>query len=293
MNNKPLHDIGDDEIRIISRSNSDGDGCRTSGHSPKRKVIVMVSFVAMVLIGLLIAMFYPSASEGVADEQLPDTGTETEMIPAVDVAESSAQGHVIISDTIVGQVRLTIFRPVDALPELHVGNDILSDSDAVFVVQAADVRSDNGGIVGAYVQKGELRSKGQAKSGFCAIIGGQLTIGVADATPFLEQALASDGYFFRQYPLVVANQLVENKPQGKALRKALAELNGQVVVIMSQEKLTFHDFSQSLVGLGVTNAIYLVGASAYGFAIDSDRNKVVFGQEDKNASGNTNYIVWR
>lgn len=204
-----------------------------------------------------------------------------------------AHGFVSISDTLVNKIPLTMFKPTNLAPTLQIGTDVLNDSTVRFVVQAADVRGDNGGIVGAYVNKGELLSKGQAKSGFCAIIGGKINIGVADATPFLEQALETDGYFFRQYPLVVANQIVENRPKGKSLRKALAELNGETVVIMSQEEMTFHDFSQSLVDLGVTNAVYLVGGKGYGFAIDSEGRKNEFGRQLKNMRPNTNYIVWR
>lgn len=160
------------------------------------------------------------------------------------------------------------------------------------MVQAADVRRDNGKIVGAYILDGELLSKGQAKSGYCAIIGGKISVGVAESTPLLEQALESNGYFFRQYPLVIANQVVENKPKNRSQRKALAELNGEIVVIMSEGRLTFHDFSQALVDMGVTNAIYLVGSSTYGFAKDADGNKFEFGKPNETGYPFTNYIVW-
>lgn len=218
------------------------------------------------------------------EEIKQDTIIESEPITA---------GFVAISDTLINKTPLTIFKPTNLTPTLHIGTDVLNDSTAKFVVQAADVRGDNGGIVGAYVNKGELISKGQAKSGFCAIIGGKINIGVADATPLLEQALETDGYFFRQYPLVVANQIVENKPKGKSLRKALAELNGEPVVVISREQMTFHDFSQSLVDLGVANAIYLVGGKGFGFAIDSEDRKNEFGRPLNNMLPNTNYIVWR
>ncbi|MCM1292361.1 MAG: phosphodiester glycosidase family protein [Bacteroides sp.] len=216
-----------------------------------------------------------------------------ENIPESIAAYHIGSGFVDISDTIVNNVALSIFKPIDMTPTLHIGSEVLNDSTAKFVVQAADIRRDNGGIVGAYVDKGELISKGQAKSGFCAIIGGKINIGVAEATPLLEQALETDGYFFRQYPLVVANQIVENKPKGKSLRKALAEIDGEPIVVMSREKLTFHDFSQSLVDLGVNNAIYLVGSTTYGFVVDSNGKKIEFGRQVNQMPQNTNYIVWR
>ncbi len=152
---------------------------------------------------------------------------------------------------------------------------------------------DNGEILGAFVLKGNLLSTGRSKAGFCAIIGGAITVGVADTTPFLEQALDSGGDFFRQYPLVVGSQIVENKPKGKSYRKALAELSGKMVVIMSCDKMTFHDFSQALVDLGVTNAIYLVGSTAYGFARVEDGSIVTFGEKVENSPEHVSYIVWR
>ena len=188
---------------------------------------------------------------------------------------------------------LVILTPRDATPQLHIGIDVLQAPDVVMAVQAADIRSDNGGIVGAYVVEGNLVSKGQAKSGFCAIIDGNITIGVADATPFFEKAIESNGYFFRQYPLVVGNQLVENKPKGRSLRKALAEWNGTTVVVLSHSRLTFHDFAQTLVDLGVANAIYLVGSEAFGFAVDSEGNRTEFGKEAPSPEASTNYIIWR
>ena len=72
----------------------------------------------------------------------------------------------------------------------------------MLVAQAADVRRDNRQIVGAYVINGEMLSRGKAKSGFCAIIGDEVMIGVAQTTPLLERATEENGFFFRQYPLV-------------------------------------------------------------------------------------------
>ena len=158
--------------------------------------------------------------------------------------------------------------------------------------QAADVRGDNGQIAGTFVLNGELMSKGEAKAGFCSIVDGELSIGVADATPMLEQVLTEGGYFFRQYPLVVGGQIVENKPKGKAIRKALAEIGGRTCVVMSKERLTFHDFSQLLIDMGVRNAIYLVGSSSYGFYVNEEGNKILTGGKPNTEIENVNYIIW-
>ncbi len=292
------HDIKDDEIRIIT-SESKEDPSSRHPHMEKHRLVIAISIAAAIICiaAICYVVFANHSHSNELELATNETTVKEENATNADVdligPEEMKSGYILVSDTIVNKVVLSIFKPINLTPTLNIGTGTLNDSTAKFVVQAADVRDDNGGIVGAYVNKGELISKGQAKSGFCAIIGGKITVGVADATPFLEQALETDGYFFRQYPLVVANQIVENKPKGESLRKALAELNGEPVVIMSREEMTFHDFSQNLVDLGVTNAIYLVGGKGYGFAIDENGQKITFGRQLKKMHENTNYIVWR
>lgn len=256
---------------------------------------VVVCVLVALLVGWMISDFGDNEDPVVVIESTDSTVGESNGGSDIvtDTIAPVAGGYVEVCDTTVGNVPLLVITPVNATPRLHIGTDALNDSDIVLAVQAADVRGDNGDIVGAYVIEGQLKSKGQSKSGFCAIIAGMPTIGVADSTPYLEQALESEGYFFRQYPLVVANQIVENKPKGKALRKALAELNGKIVVVIGRKRQTFHEFSQTLVDLGATNAIYLVGSLAYGNARDIDGNLIEFGKVSDNAPENTNYLIWK
>lgn len=279
-------DIDDNEIRVISP-----DGGRGIHARPRRLFFIAIACATVAIVALVIALIWSGDDADDAEsEQLAATQVAT---APPDTASVAKKGYVEITDTIIGGEPITILTPRDAVPQLHIGIDALQSSDVVLAMQAADIRGDNGGIVGAYVLKGNLVSKGQAKSGFCAIIDGKTTIGVADATPFLERAIEANGYFFRQYPLVVGNQLVENKPKGRSLRKALAEWNGNVVVILSHERLSFHDFAQMLVDMGVSNAIYLVGSEAFGFAVDADGKRTEYGKEAPSPSVSTNYIIWR
>ncbi|MCM1111255.1 MAG: phosphodiester glycosidase family protein [Clostridium sp.] len=296
---KDQHDIDDNEIRIISSDQVSQN--KHSTRQPKKplKKIIVIAIVAAAILGAILWLSSgdedseenPARLELVTDSaepvetDSPRDSTETDL--------AAPKGYVSISDTVVCGVELTLFTPVGLTPVLSIGTDVLDDTTAMFVVQAADVRGDNGGIVGAYVLGGELLGKGQAKAGFCAIVDGQMTVGVADSTPLLEKALENDGFFFRQYPLVVGNQIVENRPKGESLRKALTEINGHPVVVMSREPMTFHDFSQSLVDLGVSNAIYIVGGKSYGFAIGPNGEKTEFGRKIRNPLPNTNYLVWR
>ncbi len=281
------------QLETISRNKSrDSENRRTL----RRIIFWVLGIIAML--GILVYIFLRDSED---DEELQITVENVAEPLAVqtlapEVPEEPAvapKPYVVLTDTVINGVSLSIFEPCNATPVLSVGAQVLEDSTAVFVAQAADIRRDNGEIVGSYVVEGELISRGQSKSGFCAIVAGNVTVGVADATPYLEKAIEADGYFFRQFPLVVGRQLVENRQTGKSLRKALAELNGSIVVVMSKTRLSFHDFSQALVDLGVSNAIYLVGSTSHGFAKDFDGKRIEFGKLSGQFAPKTNYIVWK
>ena len=289
-----LNDIGDDEIRIISRG-VNGIHCPSqpdSGDSKKSPWgrVGCVAIVVAIIVAVVWLLFWHSSDDTTEQESLAVT---TEGASNSDEVVLHKKGYVEILDTVVGRVPLVVLTPHDAVPSLHVGADVLQSKDVVLAMQAADIRSDNGGIVGAFVVEGNLLSRGKAKTGFCAIIDGTITIGVADATPLFEKAIESGGYFFRQFPLVVGNQIVENKPRGDSLRKALAEWRGAIVVVMSRTAMSYHDFSQILVDMGVTNAIYLVGSSSAGFAVNSHGIRTNYGEPSPPLYENVNYIVWR
>lgn len=305
MSNKRL-DINDDEIRIIAPVNSSS----TTGGDPDHKshprhklstaAITLLVIAACLLAGTII-IYVSRSDKEVAEPNIDVAAEESYLIEMDDIPvlapktplTSTGNGYVEIIDTIVNRVPLAIYTPRDAVPRLSIGVETLKDTSAVMVVQAADIRRDNGQIVGSYVVDGELVSRGQSKSGFCAILSGYTILGVADSTPYLEQAIDSKGYFFRQYPLVVSGQVVGSNLEQRALRKALAHFRGTISVIMSKEPMTMNDFSQSLVDLGVTNAIYLVGSTAYGWARDSNRDIHTFGTRSHRPPHFTNYMVWQ
>ena len=225
-------------------------------------------------------------------EETTDAVTDRKPQIIYDDTKTGVKGFTIARDTTLNKKEFLILTPENARPRLIIGNEFINNPNIILATQAADVRGDNGQIAGAFVLNGELMSKGEAKAGFCSIVDGELSIGVADATPMLEQTLTEGGYFFRQYPLVVGGQIVDNKPTGKAIRKALAEIGGRTCVVMSKERLSFHDFSQLLVEMGVRNAIYLVGSSSYGYYVNEDGNKILTGLEPNSEIENVNYIIW-
>lgn len=297
-------EIQDDEIRIIGME-PENDGTEGPDKPDKpdddvkkrrrsRKVFWWI--VSLVLFVAALVVFFcwevMRDTEELPIDKLYDRSIDVPL--ALDEEPHlTFTGYTEIVDTVVGGERLTLLIPRDAVPQLVVGPQAVADTTAVLLVQAADVRGDNGGIVGAYVLDGELLSRGQSKAGFCAIIDNNVILGVADSTPYLEQAIESGGDFFRQYPLVVGGLAVENRLALSSLRKALAQLDGQTVVVLGHRSQTLNEFAQTLTKLGVTNAIYLVGSTAYGFARDRAGFLLEFGEKVSDPAPNTNYIVWQ
>ncbi|HBC21515.1 MAG TPA: hypothetical protein DC009_05440 [Porphyromonadaceae bacterium] len=193
----------------------------------------------------------------------------------------------------VGDWSFKILYPHNAVPTLAVGKNTPDEAaSAVLITHAADVRADNEQILGAFVLKGNLISRGKSKGGYCAIINGQMTIGIADATPLLETATETEGYFFRQFPLVVDGQVVENAPYPKAAHKALAQIDNEMAVVISEDNLSFDEFSEALIKLGVDNAIRIVGGESYVAYRTADGETVTQGRKESPYE-NANYIVWR
>ena len=288
------HDMNDDEIRIISRH---PDSPQKKDPSSRRVKWIALFLSLSIVIAIILLLLYLKFSNRTSapdhlDIRMERMGSPSDSTsPISSDSISSERAYVEMTDTVVGNQPLTIFIPRLGKPRLQVGVEALQNEDAAFVLQAADVRKDNGGIVGAYVLEGNLLSRGQSKSGFCAIINDELTIGVSDATPYLEKAIEQDGYFFRQYPLVVGGQMVENKLKLSSLRRALADLNGETVVVMSRKRMTLNEFAETLIELGATNAIYLVGSTSYGFARDCNGDRIIFGNQKEHPFQNSNYIM--
>ena len=295
-------DIRDDEIRII--------GDTSPQHTPHSRrglwAMVAIGCVAVALIAIVCLVLTKRDAELREDEPAyfePQTEV-AELLPTPKPqllgreVDSLAQGFCEIRDTLINDIPLRIYIPHNAELSLHVGRMNKEDSTVVYTAQAADVRADNGGIVGAFVLAGEPKAWGLSKQGFCASIDGKVTIGVAENSPLFEQATEKGGYFFRQYPLVDNGVLVENNPKNKSVRRSICDRRGEIFMVETLSQESFHDFAQALVDLGVDNAIYLVGSNSYGWAIKEDGTLQDFGDENRykgrhRMPKNTSYIVWR
>ena len=231
--------------------------------------------------------------EGQFEESENIDSDENDLIFNFSVADTAHSG-VLVRHLEINGIPMNIFFPLNCIPSLHIGKVSSGNEDILMAFQAADVRKDNGKIVGACVHQGKVVSEGLAKKGFVSLIEGQISLGMTDHSPLFEAAIQHGGDFFRQYPLVADGRLIENNPKNISIRRGICQRRGVIFVAETLVPVSFHDFSQALVDLRVTNAVYLVGSQyACGFYRKLDGELVTWGQESFSRSKNISYIVWR
>lgn len=291
---KKEKEISDDEIQVIG------------GKKKKPDILMIAIYIFIIGAFILICYLYWSIfisppptlpepeEQGYFEPSEPSPAPPSIIMPLAK-ADETGKGFIEIADTTINDIPLRLFMPHAVKISLHLGYLDRNDSSILFAAQAADIRADNGGIVGAFVLEGEPKAWGLSKKGYCAIINDTVTVGVADNSPLFEEATEKGGYFFRQFPLVDKGSLVENELKGKAVRRALCDRSGEIFTVETLSNESFHDFAQALVDLGVDNAIYLVGSCAYGWATDAEGQRHEFGNPEppKKRWKNINYLVMR
>lgn len=282
-------EIRDDEFRVIGARG----GGKPKGFMGPRGVLLVAALVLLLLIGLLLVLKLTKHKPDYREDGVFDPvgySAIMELTPLGQTTDSTWTEHL---DTIVNDVRLSVYIPHNSIPELTLG--VPSKDGMILAAQAADIRADNKKILGAFVLKGKPLAWGLSKKGYCAIIDGIVSVGVSENSPLFEEATEKEGYFFRQYPLVDNGTLVENEPKNKTTRKALCVRARQHFVVVSETDESFHDFAQALVDLGVENAVYLVGGhGSAGWWLDSEGNLSPFDEITRSGNfKNETYIVWR
>lgn len=296
MSNR-YNDIRDDEFRVIGQSSAPSVQ-NSSGNGRKKWPWILAALMISAIIITVCLLngkeedtdLVNAAYDPVELAQEPQI-TEIQRLGNYDESEDKAYTEHL-KDTI-NDIPLNIYIPHNAVPELCVGRPDISDKSIVLATQAADIRADNGKIVGAYVIKGKPLSWGLSKKGYCGIIDGKITIGVADNSPLFEEATEKEGFFFRQYPLVDNGTLVENELKGKSIRKAICDRKGEIMVIMTETPESLHDFAQALIDLKVDNAIYLVGGQSYGFYNSIEDERIVMTDDIRYNYRYINFILWK
>ncbi|MBQ0086782.1 MAG: hypothetical protein KBS72_03740 [Bacteroidales bacterium] len=292
--NKRTDEIRDDELRVIGQS-SKSNSCS--------KLLKKYWFVAVLAIILVIAtiIILPHTSHNESVQEVFDPSAS--LVPCEEVSEpiqllgdysdTSGVAYTEHLQHTINDIPLDIYIPHNAVASLSIGTPDIKDKSIIFVTQAADIRADNGKINGAFVLAGEPMAWGLSKKGFVSIIDNKIIVGVADNSPLFEEATEKGGYFFRQYALVNNGVLVENEPKNKSIRKAICDRGGEIIIVMSQNPESFHDFAQALVDFRVDNAVYLVGSDSYGFYRDKYDHFVQICEKRRGGYKYENYIEWK
>lgn len=149
---------------------------------------------------------------------------------------------------------------------LTMDEAVMADSAGIApmaIIQATDIRKDNGQPVGDIVIDGRRLAGGKSRKGYCAIIGGKVIIGIDDGYEVMNYCIEQGGSFFREYPLIVDGVIYENNARGKKERRALVAQGNSIYVFESIDRESLYDFSTALLNSGVKNAINLPGGINY------------------------------
>lgn len=279
-----LDNIGENEIRIIG-ANPD-----TQQKPPKRKPWYLVVIAAVALVIGIMAYIIRGCNSEPSDTETPVK------IESDTIIECS--GYVEMADTMINNVSLHCYIPVNAKPKLVLG--LIKDIPGKYILgaMAADFSVDNGiySVTGAFVIHGEMLNHSKSKYGFCALLKDTVIIGNDLTTAYFEKAIEERGDFFRQHALVHESEVV-NKVISKvcALRRSLCRLNdGRLCIIDTDMSVSLDDFSEALRQYGAVEAIALMGTgAAVRWATDEAGRRYIAGADEYDFPNDVvNYIVW-
>lgn len=290
-------DINDNEIRLIGSS---ADSTRPSWRRPL--LIVVAATVLLAVVVLLCFTAAKSRKAQLSDElgvYDPQPTNLTQPHPLRDwlySQDSVTRSGCALKDTIVNDIAIRLYLPLNASPALEIGMRPLLDNRVILAFQAADIRADNHKIVGAFVEKGKPIAWGLSKKGYCAILpdeqGPKVIVGMADNSPLFEEATECGGYFFRQYPLVADGIPQESELKTQSIRRALCQIDDHICVVETQQRTGMHDFAILLTDIGALNAIYLIGSDAMGSVTDLNGTRTALGNLVDKPYTYTNFIFW-
>lgn len=292
MNNDLRDNMSDNEIRILGGNQADFSQVKgaASGKRDGKFPLWILALAVLALVAIIVALLV-SKSHKQHNPHLGTADTIGNTSESVVTVEPAASAFLLTRDTVINDIPLHIIVPRNCRAGLRLGK-LDGTGDLLLALPAADVRSDIDAPTGAFVVDGELIAKGRAKYGFCAIIGDEITIGRQLETTLFERSIEENGNFFRQYSLVSNGQLMEIPPKGKALRRALCFMDGEIQVVLSGDRESFHDFAQALTDLGVKEALSLPGGDAFLLQEDENGQKIAQGDVLRDHPHSENYIFW-
>ena len=185
--------------------------------------------------------------------------------------------------------------------DFDVARPSRQDDNVLLCIPAA-FTSRSGGLCGLYACRGEVSNtsavdKGmggaiQFQAGTCKIFDTKNGASLDDA--FVEQLKGSKSSFFQQFQIVKDGHAEGFKDKSHLQRRCIATFaNEECAVVESQDNVSFQEFGEDLLSLGVQNAIYTdMGPYGGGWYRDSKENKIVpIGKSHLLTNRQTNWVV--
>lgn len=287
-----LDNISENEIRVI------GTNPDMHQHEPSKRFVWYVVVIAIIALAVGLVAFFSRGNEkqepsfASVDSVVVLKDSSTKISPDI---ENSA--FVEITDTIINNISLHRYIPINAKPKLVVG--LIKEIPPYYILgaMAADFGDYNGEyrIAGAFVHQGEMLSYSKSKYGFCALLKDTVVIGNDLTTSYFEKAIEEKGDFFRQHALIHEGEIVNKViSQIGALRRSLCLLNdGRLCIIETDMSVSLDEFASALRKFDVKEAIALMGTgAAVRWAVDEAGRRYIAGADEFEFPNVVNYIVW-
>lgn len=284
-----MKEIDDNEIRIIGST----DRGRRRRWPWYGWLAVGLVLAALVVVAVAVLLLQTPSKNSLSPS--PSERGWGEAFPSPSERGRGEASSLRVFDTMINDVPLTIYGLDCELPacprvSLQVGMPDREDTSLLLAVMAADVRADNGGIVGDFVVEGRRLARGEKKEGYCAILDGVPIVGRGGEAD-LKRAVDGKGSFFRQYVLVSEGVAMPPKPKGKNHRRALCVMGHGLFVVASGDRESYHDFATALADLGVDDAIALVGSES--LLMYRAEGGLLHTIGTSYEGDNVNFLVWR
>ncbi len=172
---------------------------------------------------------------------------------------------VLKSDSILG-VALNIYELRNVRAEMTLTEPDTTDHNVLLYTRTADY-TPTGKYIGSLVIDGEEKRHDVSRLGYCAMVGGNMVIGISRSDNVKEYVIDRDGSFFRQFILVSDGELPKRFVlHGKVERKAIGRMaDDRLCIIETRHPETLWDFADALREYGFVDAIYLTGGNESGF----------------------------
>lgn len=183
---------------------------------------------------------------------------------------TGASDVVLKTDSVLG-VALNIYELHNVKAGMTLEKPDTADHSVIMYTRTAD-HTATGKYLGSLVINGEEKQSDVSRLGYCAIVNGNMVIGISRFDDVKKYAIDHGGSFFRQFMLISNGELPRRFfLHGKVERKALARTaNDELCIIETRHPETLWDFADALREYGYIDAIYLTGGADSGFFRASD-----------------------